>query len=49
MDNAMLQQALNNDPDTHQLLTYKLQNNQPIIIEGLNVCKIINDNVFKKN
>lgn len=48
MDNAMLQQALNNDPIMHQLLTHKLQNNQPIIIEGLNFCKIINDNVFKK-
>ena len=48
MDNAMLQQALNNDPVMHQLLAHKLQNNEPIIIEGLNVCRIVNDNVFKK-
>ena len=31
MDNEMLQQALNNDPIMHQLLTHKLQNNEPII------------------
>ena len=48
MDNEMLQQALNNDPIMHQLLTHKLQNNEPIIIEGINVCKIVNNNVFKK-
>ena len=48
MDNEMLQQALNNDPIMHQLLTHKLQNNEPIIIEGINVCRIVNNNVFKK-
>lgn len=47
-NNELLQQALNNDPIMHQLLIKKIKNNEPIIIEGIDVCNIVNRNVFEK-